>query len=131
MNGSPNTSAFLFIQHGLEKLWGFAGGRIDRDFSSIHGIAGLIETPGRALVDAGPLHTDPGIHPVRRGGGGVFPSWAPRGFWPITNGGEGSVVYCYIFLWLVTAGDGPWSLDALIQRNFQRVRVVASWETSV
>ena len=31
----------LFAQHGLEKLWGFAGGRIDRDFSHLHGLAGL------------------------------------------------------------------------------------------
>ena len=55
-----------------------------------------------------------------------FHSWAPRGFWPITNGGEGSVIYCYIFLWLVRSGAVPWSLDALIQWNLQRVRVVAT-----
>ena len=40
-----------------------------------------------------------------------FHSLAPRGFWPITNGGEGSVIYCYIFPLVVTAGAGPWSLE--------------------
>ena len=51
-------AGFLFIQHGLEKLWGFAGGRIDRDFASLHGVAGLIETPGGLLLILG-LFTRP------------------------------------------------------------------------
>ena len=144
MNGSPNTSGkwtpyllsvvrfvvgFLFIQHGLEKLWGFAGGRIDRDFSSIHGIAGLIETPGGLLLMLGLLTRSTAFILCGEMAVAYFHSWAPRGFWPITNGGEGSVIYCYIFLWLVTAGAGPWSLDALIQRGHRRVRAVAAWET--
>ena len=120
---------FLFIQHGLEKLWGFAGGRIDRDFASLHGIAGPIEAAGGLFLMLG-LFTRPTAF-ILCGEMAVayFHSWAPRGFWPIINGGEGSVIYCYIFLWLVTVGAGPWSLDALIQRNRQRIRVVASWET--
>jgi putative oxidoreductase len=57
-----------------------------------------------------------------------FHSWAPRGFWPITNGGETAVVYCFIFLWLVTAGAGPWSIDALIRQRTKKVRAIAAWE---
>ena len=30
----------LFIQHGAEKLWGFAGGQIDHHFTTLHGFAG-------------------------------------------------------------------------------------------
>ena len=46
-----------------------------------------------------------------------FVSWAPHGFWPISNGvgGELSVIDCFAFLWLVTAGAGPLSLDAVIK----------------
>jgi putative oxidoreductase len=40
-----------------------------------------------------------------------FMSHAPRGFWPIANGGELSALYCFIFLYLFTAGPGPWSID--------------------
>jgi len=119
---------FLFIQHGLEKLWGFAGGRIDRDFSSLHGIAGPIETVGGLLLILGLFTRSTAFILCGEMAVAYFHSWAPRGFWPITNGGEGSVVYCYIFLWLVTAGAGPWSLDALLQRNRPRVRAVAAWE---
>jgi putative oxidoreductase len=120
---------FLFIQHGLEKLWGFAGGRIDRDFSSLHGIAGPIETVGGALLMLGLFTRSTAFILCGEMAVAYFHSWAPRGFWPITNGGEGSVIYCYIFLWLVTAGAGPWSLDALIQRGRETVRTVAGWET--
>lgn len=37
----------------------------------------------------------------------------PGGFWPITNRGELAVLYCFVFFYLVFAGPGPWSLDAL------------------
>jgi putative oxidoreductase len=144
MNGSTNPSTkwtpyllsvvrfvagFLFIQHGLEKLWGFAGGRIDRDFTAIHGIAGLIETPGGLLLMLGLFARPTAFILCGEMAVAYFHSWAPHGFWPIANGGEGSVIYCYVFLWLVAAGAGPWSLDALIQRNRQKVPAVADWET--
>jgi putative oxidoreductase len=40
-----------------------------------------------------------------------FISHAPRGFFPILNGGDGAILYCFIFLYLAFAGAGPWSLD--------------------
>ena len=73
---------------GLEKLWGFAGGRIDRDLSSIHGIAGLIETPGELLLMLGLFTRTTAFILCREMAVAYFHSWAPRGFWPITNGGE-------------------------------------------
>jgi len=131
MNGSPKWTpyllsvvrfvlGFMFIQHGLEKLWGFAGGRIDHNFSSMHGFAGLLEFPGGILLMLG-LFTRPTAF-ILSGEMAVayFRSWAPRGFWPITNGGEFSTILAFAFLWLVAAGPGPWSLDCLIQRTFKR-----------
>jgi putative oxidoreductase len=108
---------FLFIQHGLEKLVGFAGGRIDRDFSHLHALAGPIEVIGGTLLMLG-LFTRP-VAFILCGemASAYFLSWAPRGFWPITNGGELAVLDCYLFLWLVFAGGGPLSLDALLSRR--------------
>jgi len=40
-----------------------------------------------------------------------FMAHAPKGFWPILNGGELAVFYCFVFLYLAMAGGGPWSLD--------------------
>jgi putative oxidoreductase len=31
---------------------------------------------------------------------------------PTSNGGDAAILYCFLFLYLVFAGPGPWSLDA-------------------
>jgi putative oxidoreductase len=107
---------FLFIQHGLEKLWGFAGGRVDRDFSHLHGLAGPIELTGGVLLILGLFIRPTAFILCGEMAVAYFVTWAPHGFWPISNGvgGELAVIDCFAFLWLVTAGAGPLSLDALI-----------------
>ena len=52
-----------------------------------------------------------------------FTRWAPRGFWPISNGGEEAVLFCFIFFWLVFAGPGVWSLD----QTFLKLRTSSNW----
>ena len=127
----------LFIQHGLEKLWGFAGGRIDRDFAHLHGIAGPIETIGGLLLIVGLFVRPTAFILCGEMAVAYFVSWAPHGFWPISNGvgGELCVIVCFAFLWLVTAGAGPWSLDALIKSRKRSgpadtglAATLASWE---
>src|SRR4030095_16598106 len=46
-----------------------------------------------------------------------FRSWAPRGFWPSFSGPgmEASILFCYLYLFFVASGAGPWSLDAVIK----------------
>jgi len=46
-------AGLLFMQHGGEKLWGFAGGRIDLNFPNLHALAGPIELIGGALMTVG------------------------------------------------------------------------------
>ena len=101
----------LFFQHGAEKIWGFAGGRIDHNFATLHGFAGPLEVVGGLLITLG-LFTRPCAF-ILCGEMAVayFTRWAPRGFWPITNGGEEAVLFCFVYVWLVAAGAGPWSLD--------------------
>jgi putative oxidoreductase len=45
-----------------------------------------------------------------------FMAHAGRGFWPIANGGELAVVYCFVFLYLSAAGAGPISLDRVLRK---------------
>ena len=45
---------------------------------------------------------------------GYFLFHAPQGFYPYVNHGELAIMYCFVFLYLVFAGAGPWSLDALL-----------------
>jgi putative oxidoreductase len=41
-----------------------------------------------------------------------FISHFPRGFFPMLNGGDAAILYCFVFLYLAAAGGGLWSLDA-------------------
>jgi putative oxidoreductase len=109
-------TGFLFLQHGMQKLFGYPapppGGK--PPVASLYGVAGLIEFFGAILIIAG-LFTRPvafilsGLMAVA-----YFTSHAPQGFWPAKNQGEMAVLYCFIFLFLVFAGGGPWSLDAFL-----------------
>ena len=40
-----------------------------------------------------------------------FMAHSPRGFFPLLNGGELAIVYCFVFLYFCLAGGGPRSLD--------------------
>jgi putative oxidoreductase len=94
----------LFFQHGAEKLWGFAGGRIDRNFGTLHGFAGPLEVVGGALICLGLFMRPCAFLLCGEMAVAYFSRWAPRGF-------------CFVFLWLVTAGAGAWSLDHIIHRR--------------
>jgi putative oxidoreductase len=46
-----------------------------------------------------------------------FIAHAPHGFYPMLNRGLPAVVFCFVYLYFAAAGGGPWSLDALLQRD--------------
>jgi putative oxidoreductase len=124
-------AGLLFFQHGLEKLFGFAGARPEPTLWAIRGVGGILETFGGPMLALG-LFTRP-VAFVLSGEMAVayFRSWAPRGFFPIANGGEEATLNAFIFLWLVAAGAGAWSLDAVMARRHGPgglVRRVGSWE---
>jgi putative oxidoreductase len=127
-------AGLMFWQHGLEKLFGFAGARPEPTLWGIRGIGGILETVGGPLLALG-LFTRPTAF-VLSGEMAVayFRSWAPRGFFPIANGGEEATLNAFIFLWLAAAGAGAFSLDALIARRRplgEFGRRVAAWEPQV
>jgi putative oxidoreductase len=107
-------AGLLFWQHGLEKLFGFAGAQPEPTLWAIRGVGGILETIGGPLIALG-LFTRPTAF-ILSGEMAVayFRSWAPRGFFPIANGGEEATLFCFLYLWLCTAGPGTWSIDGLI-----------------
>jgi len=123
-------AGLLFWQHGLEKLFGFAGARPEPTLWAIRGVGGILETIGGPLIALG-LFTRPTAF-MLSGEMAVayFRSWAPRGFFPIANGGEEATLFCYLFLWLWTAGPGAWSVDGLIRssRHTSFRRRLEGWE---
>lgn len=110
-------AALLFFQHGAQKLFGFTGSRITHDLLTQRGIAGLLETIGPTLLVLGLFTRFTAFILCGEMAVAYFRSWAPQGFWPIANGGEEATLFCYLYLWIVTAGPGAWSLDGWIQRR--------------
>ena len=80
-------------------------------------IAGILETFGGLLIVLG-LFTRP-VALLLCGEMAVayFRAHFPRGFWPIQNGGELAVLFCFIFLYLFAAGPGPISLDRQVRKK--------------
>jgi putative oxidoreductase len=106
-------TGLLFLQHGTQKFLGFpdpAKGAVE-SFMSLMGLAGAIEFIGGILFIIG-LFTRP-IAFLAAGFTAVayWMAHAPQGFYPIMNMGELAILYCFVFLYFVTAGPGPWSLD--------------------
>ncbi|HVJ53555.1 MAG TPA: DoxX family protein [Aliidongia sp.] len=103
----------LFVEHGTGKLFGFPTIPMFANLPvmSPAGIAGIFELVGGALILIG-LLTRP-VAFILSGEMAVayFMAHAPQGFFPILNGGELAIVYCFAFLYLAAAGGGAWSID--------------------
>ena len=101
---------FLFIFHGLQKIFGLFGGRT-AELLSLRGLAGAIEIVGGALIMVG-LYTRPAAF-IASGqmAAAYFMSHQPAGFWPIQNRGELAALYCFAFLYIAARGKGAWGLD--------------------
>jgi putative oxidoreductase len=106
-------AGFLFFQHGLPKLFGGFGRTAPVELMSQMGLAGIIEVVGGAMIALG-LFTSP-VAFLASGQMAVayFQAHAPRGFWPITNGGELAALYCFVFLYFAAVGSGKWSIDSI------------------
>jgi putative oxidoreductase len=107
---------FLFLAHGVQKILGLLGGRPVPVFSQL-GVAGLVELIGGVLVLIGLFTRPAAFFCSGEMAIAYFKQHAPNGFWPIMNRGESAVLYCFVFLYLVFSGGGPWSLDRLLRRH--------------
>ena len=107
-------TGLLFLAHGLVKLFGFPVGAQPGQVPllTLFGLAAVLELVGGAAILLG-LFTRP-VAFVLSGQMAVayFMVHAPQGFYPVLNGGELAIMYCFAFLYLSAAGAGPWSLDA-------------------
>ena len=109
-------AALLFMEHGLIKLFDFPAPGPD-PLPPLLLAAGLIEIGGGLLLALG-LFTRPAAFLCSgMTAAAYFIAHAPQGFWPSQNGGEAAILYCFLFLYLVFAGPGAWSLDALRRKT--------------
>lgn len=107
-------AALIFMAHGTQKILGFPEGASPA-MLSLPWIAGVLELFGGALLLLGLF-----VRPVAFVLSGLmaFAYWiahAPKSPFPVLNGGDAAILYCFVFLYLVAAGGGVWSLDRLMR----------------
>ncbi len=111
-------SGLLLLQHGTAKVLGFPVVEgVPPPGLSLPGLSGPLELVLGALIVLG-LFTRP-VAFVAAGFCAVA-YWMVHGtqsFFPILNGGETIALYCFVFLYLMAAGPGPWSLDAMMRKK--------------
>jgi putative oxidoreductase len=115
---------FTFSCHGMEKLFGILGGMNGHgaraSVFTLMWAAGLIESIGGILILIGLFTHFVAFILCGEMAVAYFTVHAPHGHWPIQNGGELAVVYCFVYLYLVFAGAGPLSFDRAFRRKLRR-----------
>jgi len=109
-------SGAAFMAHGTQKWLNFPPrGSAAPELLSLGGASGAIELVGGALLVLG-LFTRPAAF-ICSGSMAFayFIAHAPRSFFPVLNGGDAALLYCFVFFYIFFAGPGPWSLDAIIR----------------
>ncbi len=116
-------AGFTFSLHGFQKLFGLFGGMggtgATAKLFSLPWVAGCLETFGGALILIGMFTMPAAFILSGEMAVGYFMMHYPKGFFPIRNGGELAVLYCFIFLYLFAAGPGPLSADYLVRKKYR------------
>ena len=105
-------AGLAFAQHGAQKMFGLLGGNAAALTSQL-GLAGIIEFVGGIMIALGLFTTPVAFVASGEMAWAYFQQHFPRGPWPIQNGGELAVLYCFIFLYLAAAGSGKLSIDSI------------------
>jgi len=106
-----------FISHGTQKLIDYPPTIPPHPWPPLLQFAGWIEIICGTLILVGFLTRPAAFIVCGEMAVAYFRTHAPRDFWPVNNGGEITVIYCFLFLYLIAAGPGSWSLDSLRQKE--------------
>lgn len=106
----------MFACHGAQKLFGVLGGT--RQLDDPEGLlAGSIEFLGGSMVALGLFTSIAAFVASGEMAIAYFKAHAPIGFWPILNGGEWAVFYCFFFLYVAARGSGRFALDSILRQG--------------
>lgn len=111
-------AALMFMGHGIQKLFGFPAPPpfgMPAAFTLIW-FAGVIELVGGALVLVGFLTRPVAFLMSGEMALAYFMVHARQSPFPVINGGDSAVLYCFLFLYLAAVGGGAWSVDRAVRR---------------
>lgn len=115
-------AALLFMEHGVQKLFGWLGGvggtpGATAPLFSLIGLAGVLETVGGLLLLIGLLTRPVAAILVMEMVAAYVIAHMPQGGFPVQNGGELALLYGLVFLFVAGNGPGPWSVDGRLARS--------------
>ena len=119
LNALRIVAGFLFMLHGVQKLFGWLDGT-QAVLMSQRGLAGLLEFFGGILIMLGLLTRPTAFLLSGEMAVAYFQLHFPRGFWPIMNGGELAAFYAFTWLFFFANGPGAYSLDAWLKGRRDR-----------
>ena len=102
---------------GAQKLFGALGAEQSVELLSRAGLAGVIELGGGLLIMVGLYTSWAAFISSGTMAAAYFIAHAPRGFWTVENRGELAVLYCFVFLYLASKGDGRLSLGKMLGKK--------------
>jgi len=105
-------AALLFIEHGLQKFFGFPSA--GPPMSALLWIEAVIEVFGGIALLAGAYTRLVAFILCGDMAVAYFMAHFPRSFYPAVNGGDAALLFCFVFLYIFFAGGGPWSVDELM-----------------
>lgn len=110
-------SSLIFMAHGTQKLLGFPASERMPEAFTLSWTAGVLELVGGFLLLIG-LFSRP-VAFVLSGlmACAYWIAHAPRSVFPVQNGGDAAILFCFVFLYIVFAGPGRWSVDAMTKRD--------------
>lgn len=105
-------AALLYLAHGTSKILAFPAGPMNPAMLSLPWISGILELVLGTLLALG-LFTRP-VAFVASGhmAFAYFLGHAPKSAFPVLNGGDAAILFCFLFLYIAAVGPGPWSVDA-------------------
>lgn len=117
-------AGLLFLAHGTQKFLGFPAGEYAMSgwgFAHPGAYAGLVELVAGGLIAIGLFTRLAAFVASGTMAFAYFMGHASQGFWPVNNGGDAAILYCFVFLYFVFAGPGPLSVDARVRRPSTQV----------
>lgn len=106
-------AALIFLLHGSSKLLGFPASEMGSPpVGSLMWVGGVLELGGGLLLLIGLFSRPVAFILSGEMAAAYWMFHAPESTFPMINGGDAAILYCFVFLLIAAAGPGPWSLDA-------------------
>ncbi len=104
-------TALLFIEHGTQKLFNFPAAMQPMPLDTLMTVAGVLELVGGFLILIGFLTRPVAFVLAGMMAVAYWIAHAPMNMFPVNNFGDAAVLFCFVFVYLVFAGPGAWSVD--------------------